>query len=120
MIYLPEQSNTATGSTPVKLLVEYTYNGVSYTGDKAGVIEFKDSDTSQAFDVVRNHSYIFNITSVGAELGLTCVVQEWEKETEVWDFTENISESEFLNWGNQGLDINDAGEVIITLALSGF
>ena len=113
MIYLPEQSNTATGSTPVKLLVEYTYNGVRYTGDKAGVIEFKDSDTGQAFDVVRNHSYIFNITSVGAELGLTCVVQEWEKETEVWDFTENISESQFLNWGNQGLTINDAGEVII-------
>ena len=106
-IYIPERFNT--DNDAVTIDVHYTFNGEAHTG----TIEFKDSDTGQAFDVVRNHSYIFNITSVGAELGLTCVVQEWEKETEVWDFTENISESEFLNWGNQGLDINDAGEVII-------
>ena len=80
MIYLPEQSNTATGSTPVKLLVEYTYNGVSYTDDKAGVIEFKDSDTGQAFDVVRNHSYIFNINKVEEQTGKLYYYVDWEEE----------------------------------------
>ena len=64
MIYLPEQSNTAKGATPVKLLVEYTYNGKAYTGEEAGLIEFIDSETQKPFDVIRNHSYIFNIASV--------------------------------------------------------
>ena len=113
MIYLPEQSNTATGS--VKLLVEYTYNGVSYTGDKAGVIEFKDSETGAAFDVIRNHSYIFNITSVGAELGLTCIVKEWTPHTETWDFTDNVTVADngHLTWTNLQAGQNQGNGTII-------
>ena len=113
-IYLPEQINSGNNTTPVTIVVEYTYNGQSYTeaNNNAGIIEFKDENG--AFDVIRNHSYIFNITSVGSEFSLTCIVKEWEKETEEWDFTENISESENLSWGSQGLNINsNTGEVII-------
>lgn len=114
MIYLPEQINSGNNITPVTIVVEYTYNGQSYTeaNNNAGIIEFKDE--KGAFDVIRNHSYIFNITSVGSEFSLTCIVKEWEKETEEWDFTDNISESENLSWGSQGLNINsNTGEVII-------
>ena len=66
-------------------------------------------------NLVRNHLYRYNITKIndGASLELTCNVKPWDVETEEWDFTENISESEFLNWGEQGLTINDKGEVII-------
>ena len=76
MIYLPEQDNTATGVTPVKLLVEYSYNGKNYTGTDAGVIEFKDANG--AFDVIRNHSYIFNINvNTDAEPTLYYQVINW-------------------------------------------
>ena len=62
MIYLPEQINVGENATPVKILVEYSYNGTNYTGDKAGVIEFTDADG--AYNVIRNHSYVFNITGI--------------------------------------------------------
>lgn len=77
MIYLPEHINTGEGSTPIKILVEYTYNGTSYTGDKAGVIEFYDADG--AYDVIRNHSYIFNITGISEQVtsGLKYQVIDW-------------------------------------------
>ena len=77
MIYLPEQFNTGDDATPVNLLVEYTYNGLEYKGNYAGVIEFKDAEGT-AFDVVRNHSYIFNITK---SLDFMFVkVEPWEDE----------------------------------------
>lgn len=86
MIYLPEQDNTgkAEGYTPVKMIVEYTYNGQSYTeaNNNAGIIEFKDENG--VFDVIRNHSYIFNVTKESEELGLnfTVAIEKWD-ETEM-------------------------------------
>lgn len=62
MIYLPEHVNKGVDATPVKILVEYTYNGTLYSGDRAGVIEFYDANG--VYDVIRNHSYIFNITGI--------------------------------------------------------
>ena len=62
MIYIPEHINSGENATPIKILVEYTYNGTNYTGDKAGVIEFYDADG--AYNVFRNHSYVFNITGI--------------------------------------------------------
>ena len=62
MIYIPEHINSGENATPIKILVEYTYNGTNYTGDKAGVIEFYDADG--AYNVIRNHSYVFNITGI--------------------------------------------------------
>ena len=123
MIYLPEQSNTAIGSTPVKLLVEYTYNGVSYTGDEAGVIEFKDSDTGQAFDVVRNHSYIFNITGVkDNDIDLTLYVENWNVVSETMNYEDHVSvtQSGQIKWyiGNNEVtpDISDEEQrALVTL-----
>ena len=107
MIYLPEQVNLdANGnelSNAVTIEVTYNYNGE--TG-KVGTIHFTE-------DIIRNHSYIFNITSVGAKLGLTCVVQDWEKESETWDFTDNVTVADngHLTWNN--LQPDEKGTVII-------
>lgn len=89
MIYLPEQDNTgkAEGYTPVEMIVEYTYNGDIYNGvddpeKPAGIIRFEDN--KGLFDVIRNHSYIFNVTKESEELGLnfTVAIEKWD-ETEM-------------------------------------
>ena len=89
MIYLPEQDNTgkAEGYTPVEMIVEYTYNGDIYDGvddpeKPAGIIRFEDN--KGLFDVIRNHSYIFNVTKESEELGLnfTVAIEKWD-ETEM-------------------------------------
>lgn len=89
MIYLPEQDNTgkAEGYTPVEMIVEYTYNGDIYDGvhdpeKPAGIIRFEDN--KGLFDVIRNHSYIFNVTKDSEELGLnfTVAIEKWD-ETEM-------------------------------------
>ena len=89
-IYLPEQDNTGKeeGYTPVELVVEYTYNGKTYNGGPdserpAGIIKFEDTN-KDAFDVIRNHSYIFNVTKSSEEVGLdfTVSIKNWD-ETEM-------------------------------------
>lgn len=58
-IYVVEQSNGTVGTNAIELDVHYTIDGEP----GVGTIAFKD-DNGNAFDVVRNHSYIFNITNV--------------------------------------------------------
>lgn len=113
IIYVPEHVYSADDQilVRVKKKIEGTEN------------EYKDILKDNTFpgfqmnitNLVRNHLYRYNITKIndGASLELTCNVKPWDVETEEWDFTENISQSEFLNWGQQGLTINDKGEVII-------
>lgn len=67
MIYLPEHKNTDDRAIIIK--VYYTFNGQEYHGDvddkyPAGIIQFKENGEGARFDVIRNHSYIFNIASV--------------------------------------------------------
>lgn len=95
-IYLPEHINTGDGATPIKILVEYTYNGTRYTDDKAGVIEFYDADG--AYDVIRNHSYIFNITGVSEQ-----VKPELKYQVIDWTDVENPD----LYFGNSDGNINN-------------
>lgn len=97
MIYLPEHINTGEGLTPIKILVEYTYNGTEYTGNKAGVIEFYDADG--AYDVIRNHSYIFNITAISEQVGHTLLYQ-------VRDWTD--VETPDLYFGNSDGNVNNS------------
>ena len=74
MIYLPEQTNYDDASS-VTLIVNYTYNGDTQVRS----IEFRKDGNGDRFDVIRNHSYIFNITSVGVEFGgIICSVEKWE------------------------------------------
>ena len=72
LIYLPEQLNNDTKS--VTLTVHYTYNGIS----KNNVISFNDYQ----WDIIRNHSYIFNISAVTPttiECKLYYVVEKWDE-----------------------------------------
>lgn len=74
-IYLPEQQNDE-NATAVCLDVYYTYNNVS----KSKTLNFADYQ----WDVIRNHSYIFNISSVtqtSIECKLYYVVENWEEVT---------------------------------------
>lgn len=72
VIFLPEHVNTGEGSTPVSLTVNYTFNGDVLEKN----IEFKD-DQGQPFDVVRNHSYIFNITKTHQDFIFKVIVEPW-------------------------------------------
>ena len=72
VIFLPEHDNTGEGSTPVSLTVNYTFNGETLEKD----IEFKDKQ-GQPFDVVRNHSYIFDITKVHRDFIFKVTVEPW-------------------------------------------
>lgn len=78
IIYLPEQDNTSLDASPVTLTVEYSYNGKS----ASGILEFIDENTKSAFDVIRNHSYIFNINKAEEISGkLYYTVDEWVEKT---------------------------------------
>lgn len=69
-IYLPEQ---VIGDSPLTIAVSYTYKG-------------KDKTKEIAFDenVIRNHSYLYNITSVTPDdfdVTISYAVEEWKSET---------------------------------------
>ena len=72
VIFLPEHVNTGEGSTPVSLTVNYTFNGDVLEKN----IEFKD-EQGKPFDVVRNHSYIFNITKTHQDFIFKVIVEPW-------------------------------------------
>lgn len=68
--YLPEQ---VIGDSPLTIAVSYTYKG-------------KDKTKEIAFDenVIRNHSYLYNITSVTPDdfdVTISYAVEEWKSET---------------------------------------
>lgn len=69
MIYTVEQDNSAEGMNAITIDVHYTMDGEA----GVGTIQFKD-DKDEAFDVIRNHSYIFNITKVsGVETNVSLI-----------------------------------------------
>lgn len=68
-IYVVEQSNSSTDTNAIEVDVHYTIDG----NQGVGTIAFKD-DNGNLFDVVRNHSYIFNITKVsGTETSVSLI-----------------------------------------------
>lgn len=58
-IYLPEHEITG-GDNDVTITVNFTYNGE----ERTGTLYFKNYQTGNLWDVIRNHSYVFNITGV--------------------------------------------------------
>ena len=69
-IYLPEQ---VIGENPLTITVSYTYKGK----DKTKEITFDEN-------VIRNHSYLYNITSVTPDdfdVTISYAVEEWDSET---------------------------------------
>ena len=95
MIYLPEKINKGVNN-PVTIIVNYTYNKTLYEG----IIRFTEGgveDQSKAFDIIRNHSYIFNINvSNDAEPAMYYEVINW---TSVNNGT--------LNFGNGNGDVTN-------------
>ena len=85
MIYLPEHKNTDDRAIIIK--VYYTFNGQEYHGEvddeyPAGIIQFKENGEGARFDVIRNHSYIFNINKINEVTGrIYYVVDEWDNKT---------------------------------------
>ena len=68
-IYVVEQDNSAEDMDPITVEVHYTYDGAQ----GVGTINFKD-EKGDAFDVTRNHSYIFNISKVsGVETNVSLI-----------------------------------------------
>ena len=80
MIYLPEKINKGVNN-PVTIIVNYTYNKTLYEG----IIRFTEGgveDQSKAFDIIRNHSYIFNINKVEeTDAKLYYTVEDFAEET---------------------------------------
>ena len=74
-IYLPEHLNVE--GDEVTLTIHYRYNG----NDGEGTIYFKNYEDDTPWQVVRNHSYIFNITGVNTavdvESTLRYQVMDW-------------------------------------------
>jgi len=74
-IYIPERFNT--DNDAVTIDVHYTFNGEAHTG----TIEFKKDGTGKIFDVIRNHSYIFNINISRTDAKLYYTVEDWDEYT---------------------------------------
>jgi len=79
-IYLPEQINTDTDA--VTITINYTYNG----DPMVGTIEFKENGVGDRFDVIRNHSYIFNINKIEEQTGKLYYYVTWNTEEVNIDF----------------------------------
>lgn len=75
-IYLPEQVNIGDDKTPVTLSVDYVYN------KKPGTltIDFKENGIGDPFNVIRNHSYIFNIVKAENDIAFEVKVAPWEED----------------------------------------
>ena len=69
MIYLPEKENKENDN--VTITVNYTYNDENLTG----TIHFKKDGIGDRFDIIRNHSYIFNISSVAKEVDVKLIYE---------------------------------------------
>lgn len=74
MIYLPEQTNYDDASS-VTLIVNYTYNGDTQVRS----IEFRKDGNGDRFDVIRNHSYIFNIMLSETDAALYYIVEDFDE-----------------------------------------
>lgn len=74
-IYIPERFNK--DNDAVTIDVHYTFNGEAHTG----TIEFKKDGTGNRFDVIRNHSYIFNINISRTDAKLYYTVEDWDEYT---------------------------------------
>ena len=74
-IYIPERFNT--DNDAVTIDVHYTFNGEAHTG----TIEFKKDGTGNRFNVIRNHSYIFNINISRTDAKLYYTVEDWDEYT---------------------------------------
>lgn len=71
-IYLPEYQNVGEGATPAVMTV--TIDGAKYE------LHFKDYASDTPFDVVRNHYYLYTITSISesVEFELNYQVEVWK------------------------------------------
>ena len=96
VFYLPEVANATgndelvmtlslkKGDQDITLNAPYLYFR-QYTSGKA--------DNANPFDVVRNHWYQYNITTINDAIGasLDVKVNQWNEDEEIWDYREQVS-----------------------------
>lgn len=92
-IYLPEQLNDGSDND-VTITVNFTYNKEPRTG----TLYFKNYATNEVWDVIRNHSYVFNITAVNSAVDVESALKY-----QVMDWTP--VENGTLNFGNGDGDV---------------
>lgn len=106
-VYLPEYDN---GTDPAE--ISLTINGKPYT------IEFKEyvngQATGDAYDIVRNHYYLYTITSVKSGLDLTLSVVPWTVKVDALSYTETVGYSvDESNLGWNDIESQDDGNVYL-------
>lgn len=95
-IYLPEHEITG-GDNDVTITVNFTYNGE----ERTGTLYFKDYQTGNPWDVIRNHSYVFNITGVNSAVDTESTLQY-----QVMNWTSVTNPT--LNFGNGDGNVNNS------------
>lgn len=112
IIYVPEYDATSESKLQITLDL----------GDKEeksffhGYYNPDGACTSEERDVIRNHYYKYTVNiDDGAELELTCIVQDWTPHTETWDFTDNVTVADngHLTWTNLQAGQNQGNGTII-------
>ena len=99
-IYVPEYRNIASNNqtTVTPSTITVTVDGKDYE------IEFKKyadgSATSEAYNIVRNHIYRYNITQVKTGLNFTLSVVPWTVVTESFDYESELSYTQGTEWTN--------------------
>ena len=112
--YLPEYTNTAEKEAIISVtLKDGNGNLMNYNNH----VKFRDYENgkikpeSPIYNIVRNNYYKFIITGVGTDLELICKVLPWDLYEETWDYTNQISVSQEMNWQN-GTIITESSEAI--------
>ena len=93
---MPEHEITG-GDNDVTITVNFTYNGE----ERTGTLYFKDYQTGNPWDVIRNHSYVFNITGVNSAVDTESTLQY-----QVMNWTSVTNPT--LNFGNGDGNVNNS------------
>ena len=93
-IYVPEYKNmegTSAVTNPSRIAIQ-----VDDKTNKTYYVYYGTAGKNTEYNIVRNHIYRYNITKVndGYNMELTCVVKNWDEQTESWDFTDQVTHSE--------------------------
>ena len=93
--YLPEVANSSADELVMTLTLK---KGEQTVNLNAPYLYFRNytsgsADNATPFNVVRNHLYRYNITTINDAIGATLdvVVNDWNTDEEIWDYREHVS-----------------------------
>lgn len=114
ILYLPEYDNPSTGTSPSQISV--TVKGANET-EETYTLEFKEYSegiaTGEAFNIVRNHIYRYNITGIeDGKLTVEYRVMPWEVVSSGIEFTDNVTCTLLPNGGNANSGTDGDAEAV--------